>query len=435
MKITILAIGTRGDVQPLVALGQGLCAAGHHVTLAAPENYASLVHNTPIDFVKLPVDPQALLKTELGMGLIDTGYNVAILTRKMIRALEPIGERSLSVMWDACQGADVIVYSILALPAHFFAERLGIPAFLVCLQPLYRTRDFPSIFVPFGARLTGRANWMTHLLVEQVFWQSTRPTVSQWLQNLGPFKAPYLGPFRQMHLQQHPILCGFSPAVVPKPRDWGNSVTVTGYWFLNQAHEWQPPQKLVDFLGAGPPPICVGFGSMNAFSLEERISVALDAIARCGQRAILLTGWSGVSNSALPDDVFAIDQVPHDWLFPQVKAVIHHGGAGTTAAVLRSGVPSIVAPFFFDQFFWGRRVAALNVGPTPIPWKSLSVDALSGAIRQTTDNLTLRYRAIALGQRIRAEDGVGHAVQAIERHVSAAPHWQHRPVPFGNLYL
>jgi UDP:flavonoid glycosyltransferase YjiC (YdhE family) len=167
----------------------------------------------------------------------------------------------------------------------------------------------------------------------------------------------------------------------------------------------------VDFLQSGPPPVYIGFGSMAGRDPERRAEIALEALKRSGQRGVLLTGWGGLQPRDLPDDVYAVDSVPHDWLFPQMAAVVHHGGAGTTAAGLRAGTPTVIVPFFGDQPFWGRRVAELGVGPAPIPQKQLSVERLAAAIRTAAGDPAMRARAQELGRRIRQEDGVARAVE------------------------
>ena len=212
------------------------------------------------------------------------------------------------------------------------------------------------------------------------------------------------------------MLYGWSPSVLPQPPDWGRWLHVTGYWFLERLGEWKPPRELADFLDSGPPPVYVGFGSMNKTDPEQLTDIVLRALERTDRRGVLVTGWGGISNSASPDTVFAVEEVPHDWLFERVEAAVHHGGAGTTAASLRAGIPTIVVPFFADQPFWGRRVAELGVGPEPIPRRSLTVERLTSAIRQATSDRDMKSRAAALGQRIRAETGIERAVEAFDLH-------------------
>jgi UDP:flavonoid glycosyltransferase YjiC (YdhE family) len=203
--------------------------------------------------------------------------------------------------------------------------------------------------------------------------------------------------------------------VIPKPPDWDDRIHVTGYWFLDPADDWAPPSALLEFLQADPPPIYVGFGSMSSRKPEETADLILLALVRAKQRAIILSGWGGLHKADLPDTVFMVDSIPFSWLFPRVAAVVHHGGAGTTSAGLRAGVPSIVIPFFGDQPFWGQRVAELGVGPAPIPRRRLTVERLAQAIQEAVTDQTMRQRAAHLGSRIQAEDGIARAVAVVQQ--------------------
>jgi sterol 3beta-glucosyltransferase len=220
-----------------------------------------------------------------------------------------------------------------------------------------------------------------------------------------------------MHAGHLPLLYCYSPSIVPAASDWNNCNHVTGCWFLDREAEWQPPCELVDFLQAGPAPVYVGFGSMHSSNPQEVTEMVLQALARAKQRGILQTGRGGLSNADLPDDVFAVNSIPHDWLFPQMAAVVHHGGSGTTAAGLRAGMPTVIIPFFADQPFWGARVFELGAGPAPIPKKRLTLERLADAIRAATCDEVIRGRASALGERIRAEDGVTQAVEVLQRYL------------------
>jgi sterol 3beta-glucosyltransferase len=206
--------------------------------------------------------------------------------------------------------------------------------------------------------------------------------------------------------------------VVPKPPDWGDNLNITGYWFLDESASWQPPQQLADFLAAGPPPVYIGFGSMSDRKPEETTNLVLRALAQSKQRGILATGWGGLGQQDLPGEVFKIDRAPHDWLFPRVAAAVHHGGAGTTAASLRAGIPCVIIPHFMDQPYWGQRVVDLGVGPQFIPRDQLTEERLTSAILEALGNQSMRQSAVTLGDQIRAEDGVGQAVKVLDRYLS-----------------
>jgi sterol 3beta-glucosyltransferase len=242
--------------------------------------------------------------------------------------------------------------------------------------------------------------------------------INPWrVKTLGLPPMPWNGPFNHHYENRMPYLYGFSPSVVPRPDDWPAWHHISGYWFLDRDPSWSPPDALAHFLEAGPKPVSIGFGSMTGSGAVRLLKLAVEAIKQTGQRAVLLGGWADVASLDLPKTVFQIDAVPHDWLFPQVAAVAHHGGSGTTAAGLRAGVPSILVPFFGDQPYWGRRVHALGVGPMPIQRKALTAHKLAEAISQAVNDETMQAKASAMGERIRSEDGVGSAVAFIRNYL------------------
>ena len=418
MRVTILTVGSRGDVQPYIPLGLGLKAAGHQVRLATHAEFATFVGDHGLDFAPVEGDPRAVLAGEAGQKWMASGRNSLTFIRQLRQVVQPVMDRFLNSCWEACQGTEAIIFSAFGIPGLHTAERLGVPCCAALLQPGTRTRAFPSVLAPVGG--PGPTNWLTHLVAEQLFWQPFRPGINRWRRRLGLPPTPFTGPYGRVYQARIPFLYGFSPSVLPKPADWPAWHHVTGYWFLDRPAAWQPPADLVRFLAAGPPPVSIGFGSMAAGDAPVLTRMALAALRMTGQRGVLLAGWSGFGRTDLPPDVFAIEAVPHDWLFPRVAATIHHGGAGTTGAGLRAGVPSIIVPFFSDQPFWGRRVAALGAGPAPIPRRQLTAERLAAAIRRATGDEAMRARAAAVGARIRAEDGVGAAVAVFEQEMRNA---------------
>ena len=256
-------------------------------------------------------------------------------------------------------------------------------------------------------------NRLSQHLTRQILWQVARPADNIARQKvLGLRKAPFFGPYRSEILNRYPVLYGFSPAVIPRPEDWNNDqVRITGFWELPPEDDWSPPEGLQDFLDAGPPPVYIGFGSMSATDPHATARTVFQALARTGLRAVLSTGWEGLAADELPDDVYMVRDVPHSWLFPRMRAVAHHGGAGTTAAGLTAGVPSVIVPHHGDQPWWGRQVARLGAGPDPVPRRRLTAGALAAALIRATTDTVMISAAAALGERIRAEDGVGQAVE------------------------
>lgn len=412
MRIAIIALGSRGDVQPYVALGAGLQAAGHAVRLVTHENFAPLAAAHGLESHTVRGDVQAVAESEEMRALLAKGNFLAITRRtaqEAKRAMEHWAEDGLA----ACRGVELIVAGIGGLFIGLaLAEKLDVPFMQAYLVPFTPTGEFPGVLLPVALpRLGGGFNRLSHRLVRQVMWQGSRAAdkVAR-RQVLDLPAAPLPGPFNSPRLRRMPVLYGFSPAVVPRPADWEANTHVTGYWFLDSAAGWTPPPALAEFLDAGPPPVYVGFGSMASRQPEETADLVLRALAEAEQRAVMLSGWAGLRADRLPPSVLMVESVPHAWLFPRVAAVVHHGGAGTTAAGLRAGVPSIVIPFFGDQAFWAGRVWALGVGPEPIPRQKLTAAWLAEAIRQAVTDDALRRRAADLGATIRTEDGVGRAV-------------------------
>ena len=411
--ITIIASGSRGDVQPYIALGQGLQDAGHEVRLLANDGFESLVTENGLAFASIGPNIDASLRSDEWRSVLESSNFIAILGKmraEMKRHAQVIARRMPPLLADA----DLIVAGMAGMTGGVVAaERFNIPFIQAYVFPFTPTRAFPSPLVPnlpLGAFLNRPSYHVTH----QLFWQNSNAADKAIRKALGMDPAPFWGPFRSLRRSQTPALYGYSPHVLPRPADWPANHLVTGYWFVDAPEAWTPRQDLVDFLKAGDAPVYIGFGSMMSRSPKEAGEIALEALARTGQRGILSAGWGGLEADDLPDTVHLVGSLPHSWLFPRMAAVVHHGGAGTTAAGLRAGVPSIVVPFMGDQPFWGRRVADLGVGPSPIPRKKLTGAGLAQAITEAVSNNDMGRRAAILGEQIRAEEGTRTAVALIE---------------------
>ena len=425
MKILILAQGSRGDVEPFVALGKGLKAAGHNVKVCVPSRFERFVTEHGLCYSYMNDDIIKIIDTSEGSRVIERAGTGGIFAWVRI-ALETLPKvrtafrNMLDEEWAAAQGMDAIVYHTRAMVGYDIAEKLGIPAFLALPQPLYvPTSAFPNFIFP-DLPLGGGYNRLTHHLTTWLTKLANR-FVNPWRQEvLGLPKRDLFDNLLVRSNGTHvPIFFAISPHVLPPPTDWPPHVHTTGYWFVNTPNAWQPPAELVDFINAGPRPIYIGFGSMPSTDPQAKGKVILEALHKTGQRAIVSRGWGGFDVRTLPDTVMAIDVVPHSWLFPRMAAVVHHGGAGTTAAGLRAGKPSIICPFFADQPFWGKRVTTLGVGPQPIPQHRLTADTLAQAIRIATEHQPMRERAFILGSRIQAEDGIRVVTEHIETYAAS----------------
>ena len=411
MNILINTFGTRGDIQPFIALGLGLQAAGHSVGLCTSEGYRSFVESYGLPYIHM--DNAMLELAQAAVGDVPNKREAMGMIKRMSRAMRVMVQDE----WQAAQDVqpDVILYHPKCIGSIHVAEKLGIPAILSIPLPFYTpTRAFPVPFMannPLGERFN-RATYVMHRFQSAMFGGIINEFHRQ---TLGlPGQSRFADALQRANGEPVPVLYPFSPHVVPVPADYPPHVHVTGYWFLDREDDWQPDPALATFLEAGPPPVYVGFGSMPfQKGAATRTQAVLDALEATGQRALLARGWGGLSAADLPPGVMMLDTVPHDWLFPQVSAVVHHGGAGTTAAGLRAGKPTIICPFLGDQPFWGKVVQGLGVGPAPIPIRKLTAATLADALTATQAS-AMQAKAANLGEQIRGEDGIGRAVQLIE---------------------
>jgi sterol 3beta-glucosyltransferase len=416
MKITIFAAGSRGDIQPCVVLSRGLQQAGYSVRLAVPEDFAGFIEKQEVGFFPLRGDVQQIMASDTGRSFMETGgANPIKSIRAMRTMISPVVMQMVEDAYTACHDADAIIcMGVLSAFGHSIAESLGKLIVNIEPTPLLPTKDFPAPSWPIQKDLGGLHNHTSGLAMLQVIWLWYGSFVNDFRKKLG--LLPYsLTSFRRI-LRSTPMLSAYSPNIIPHPADWPESVHVTGYFFQETPPDWQPSPELMSFLEAGEPPVYVGFGSMAGSNPEQLAGLILEALDRSGQRGLLLTGWGGLHADLVPENVFVVDSAPHSWLFPRMVAVVHHGGAGTTAEGLRAGVPAVIVPFVFDQPFWGARVTALGLGPNPIPQKQLTADRLAHAIRVAVTDPGMRQRANALGTAIRAENGVRNAVRIVKRY-------------------
>ena len=421
MTVCIVTLGTLGDVLPLCALGAGLTRAGHRVRIATHVHYRGFVLGHGLEYAAMPLDPVELFSGAPGTSWLASRNNPLRFMAGLARVARPALPRLLHAARAACGDADAVVFTPLGMMAHHVGEKLGIPSFLASLQPIMPTRQFPSVLAPARVRLGSGYNRISHLATEQAFWQPWRRQFNRMrreLLDLPPLPLSGIGP--ELRRRQTPHLYGFSSAVVPPPADWPAWAHVTGYWFPATHRLWPVPEVLDEFLAAGPAPVCVGFSSLTVGDPGALTATVIAALRRAGRRGVLLEGWGALQPGRHGSDMLVLDSAPHDYLFERVAAVVHPGGAGTSAASLRAGVPSVVVPGFADQFFWARRLADLGVAPPPLKWRQLSAVNLGSCIELATASTPLRQAARAARQRIRAEDGVDRAVTTIERYLAAA---------------
>ncbi|MBH1933481.1 glycosyltransferase family 1 protein [Streptomyces sp. AV19] len=398
MKILITAAGSRGDVAPYTGLGARLTAAGHHVTLATGEVFAPLVREAGLEFRPLPADPR--------------GAGPARTKRELMRTAAAFTRRLATGMKDAlADDTELLLLSTTTAPLGWhLTEATGVPSMGAYLVPTEPTGAFPPVIGGtrslghFGNRALGR---LSLRIADRIFAEAVRDLRT----DLGlPPAAP--GTIRRRRQATNwPILHGFSEVLVPRPSDWRETLTITGNWWPHTANAPLPPE-VEDFLASGPPPVLIGFGSMPADDAEHLSTLAVTALRRAGVRGILQTGRAGLTAS--DDDVLTIDDLPHSALFPRLAAVVHHAGAGTTAATLRAGVPSVPVPFTADQPFWATRLTALGTAPRPIPFAALTAERLSDALRHVLNEPSYANAAQTAARRMASEDGAGQVVKAID---------------------
>ncbi|KAF9601601.1 hypothetical protein IFM89_020517, partial [Coptis chinensis] len=432
LKIAILVVGTRGDVQPFLAIAkrlQALCKSckefGHYVRLATHSNFRTFVKSAGIEFYPLGGDPRILAGyMARNKGFLPSAPGEISVQRKQLKTI-------IDSLLPACTepdmdtGAPFRAQAIIANPPSYghahVAEALGVPLHIFFTMPWTPTHEFPHPL----ARVPQSAGYrLSYLIVDLMIWWGIRTFINDFRKR--KLKLPPIAYFSTYHGSISHLPTGYmwSPHLVPKPSDWGVTVDVVGFCFLNLGAKHLPDTQFLEWIQGGSMPIYIGFGSMPLEDAKKITLVILEALKDTGQRGIIDRGWGDLGIFLeVPDNVFLLEDCPHDWLFPQCAAVVHHGGAGTTATGLRAGCPTTVVPFFGDQFFWGDRVHQIGLGPAPIPIYELNVENLSNAIRFMLQP-EVKEQANQLAQKIENEDGVAAAVDAFHRHLP-----QELPVP------
>ncbi|MGQ4389528.1 glycosyltransferase [Streptomyces sp. SAS_270] len=412
MRVAIITAGSRGDVAPYTGLGHGLVRAGHEVTLVTHGCFEPLVAGSGVRFHALPVDPRAELESGRGRGLhrSTTGAGKLIRVVGMARAL--VGQLADDLI-EAARVSDVLLLAASVAPLGYaVAEGLSLPSVGVHLQPLAPTREFAPPLTAvrsWGPTVNRAAGYGVNLAVDQVFAATVRTLRTRLgLSGTGPGAAQ-----RRRERQGAPVFHGFSPLVVPRPADWRPGLDVSGYWWPYDGEEPRLPPALRDFLDAGPPPVFVGLGSATVPDAERLSAEVVRALRAAGLRGVVQRGWGGLR--AHGEDMCTVEEVPHALLFPRMAAVVHHAGAGTTAAGLRAGVPAVPVPVQFDEGFWAARLVRLGVAPRALPLRRLTADTLTEALVRATTDPSYERRARSLAAGIRAEDGVGPVLDAVNR--------------------
>lgn len=420
-NFTLLTIGSRGDVQPYIALAKGLLAEGHNVTIATHKEFEEWILKHNINFKEIAGNPTELMALMVTHGSMSVAFIKEASTkfRGWIQEL-------LATSWEACQGADILIESPSAMCGIHIAEAMGIPYFRAFTMPWTRTRAYPHAFIVPDQKKGGSYNYLTHVMFETVFWKGISSQVNRWrVEELG---IPRTNLFK-MQQTKVPFLYNVSPTIFPPSVDFPDWVKVTGYWFLDEGrdHDYEPSIELQEFIerarNDGKKIVYIGFGSIVVNNANTLTRAIVDAVLDSGVRCILNKGWSDRLSKRkgedeeddeleveLPDEIFNSGNIPHDWLFPRINAAIHHGGSGTTGASLRAGIPTVIKPFFGDQFFYASRVEEIGAG---LALRKLNSKSLSKCLKIVTTDSKIIEKARNVKERIKHENGVLNAVECI----------------------
>ena len=421
LRVTCLTIGSRGDVQPYIALCKGLLAEGHKARIATHAEFEPWIRSHGIGFARVEGDPAELMRICVEYGMFTMQF-----LREANSKFRGWIDELLTSAWQACQDTDLLIESPSAMAGIHIAEALSIPYFRAFTMPWTRTRAYPHAFAVPEKKLGGQYNYLTYIAFDNIFWKATAGQINRWRKKELGLRSTTIAELRPNKV---PFLYNFSPSVVPPPIDYSDWIRVTGYWFLDEAKNYEPPLDLLAFIARartdGKKLVYIGFGSIVVSNSTALTEAVVQSVLRADVRCILSKGWSdrlGTKDPSkpevpLPSEIHQIKSAPHDWLFQQIDAAAHHGGAGTTGASLRWGLPTIIKPFFGDQFFFGTRVHDLGVG---IALKRINVSLFSRALYIATHDERMRLKAKRLGQQIRAERGVETAIKALYRDMEYA---------------
>ncbi|RLV90924.1 Sterol 3-beta-glucosyltransferase [Spathaspora sp. JA1] len=411
-NITLLTIGSRGDVQPYISLGKGLIREGHKVTIATHAEFGPWIKKYGLQFKEIAGDPGELMSFMVSHSAMSVSF-----IRDAQAKFGDWVSKLLTSSWEACQGSDILIESPSAMAGIHIAEGLAIPYFRAFTMPWTKTRAYPNAFFVPDQKKGGNYNYLTHVLFETIIWMGISKQVNKW--RVEELHLPKTNLFR---LQQSriPFLYNVSPSIFPPAVDFPDWVKVTGYWFLDEGHgDYQPPRELIEFMKRAEKDkkkiVYVGFGSIVVKDAASLTKAVVEAVVKSDVRCILNKGWSDRLTKQeveveFPKEIFNAGNIPHDWLFPRIDAVVHHGGSGTTGAALRAACPMIVKPFFGDQFFFASRVEDLGVG---IALRKLTGKSLARAIVTITSDSKIVTKSKKLASKITKEYGVLSAIEAI----------------------
>ena len=417
MHYGIVAIGSRGDVQPYMALALGLMDRGHKVTLMAHENFKAFVEGFGISFYPLEGDVENILHSAEAHQVLQSGRFIDF-ARYMQKNIERTKLEVTRDIWAGSENADVLVSSLLALPWIFsIAEKMHKKWAIVQLNlPTVPTAAFPLAAIDFFD--FPAFNKLSYRLFEIFHWLNNKKPVNEFRQRLGlaPLKTPIIQQIADQKILN--IYC-FSPALRARPSDWPSQADITGFLFLPKEKRKINPQEdippaLLRWMEDGHDPIYIGFGSIPIPDPKKFERILTDILNSTTHRFIFCQGWSMPMDLPMHTRLFQIKSVNHEWLFPRCRAAITHGGVGTTAAVLRAGIPLIIVSIIADQPWMGKIIEAKLTG-VHIPFRKLTKEKLLSAIADT-ETVEMRREAFRLGEQIRRENGLKKTIDHLEKY-------------------
>ncbi|MEU3229444.1 glycosyltransferase [Nocardiopsis alba] len=401
MRISLIVTGSRGDVQPFIALGRAFTARGHDVTIATQEDFRELVREAELGYTPLPGSPRDFMAHPALAEALQKGASLFRAARAVPKQSTEATIELAARVAAAAEGADLVVNSVLTYVVSDNGD--SVPWASVAWWPLNPTSRWPAMISP-QVRLGRLYNRSTHLLAALVESILVRPH----RRNTGLSPLPSFGPYRDLG-RAVPLMCPITREMFTEPDDWPELSHITGYWFWDR--QWTPSQELIDFYEAGEPPVALSFGSIWPVHQPERtLDKVLGVVRRHGRRLVLIGGGP----KEVPDDVLRVDDVHYPWLFPRSAAIIHHGGCNTTGEALRSGTPQVIVPTFGDSPFWAAHAHRLGAAPKPVPYPKFTAERLDHALDIALNDRALRHRASELGEAVRAERGAENAAELLE---------------------
>ncbi len=420
MHLIIATTGTRGNVQPYVAVGKELSKRGYRVTVATNEDYRALVESNHLGFRGVCGSYRELFTSPAALRWIETSGNPIRFARGFRRLFEPVAESWINDFDSALDDADAVIVNAVAIAALTALERRTIPRVILFTAPAVPSGNLGMTGLP---RIPLLAAWAERTISNIVFdqaWTVGKAAQARFLAR-HDLSLPPQALWRENIRRGIGHLHLFSEAIVPRPSDWPECAEVTGFCFLDAPKHWQPPSELIDFINSGSPPIYVTYGSQSSMDPATLFLITRNTLRAARQRAVIGIDKNKIKGAKDFDDIFFVNDIPYDWLFPKMSAVVHYGGAGTASAVARAGKPSIVIPFFSDQNFWARRLARLGLSPPPFPKHQLNSSRLSHELLSLLKNPFYARRAGEISRVIRSEDGVSRAADRIEHYLGSFP--------------